>query len=268
MTTASASRPGRANPWIVVTAFAVLTFLVSGALLTVQPISGIDPAALSLVQFGPGLAAVLTWAVWRRRLTGLLPTAIPWSATAARLAVMVGLCLLCTAVVAGAAWAAGADPAGFVSVGGVSFALLLLLQLIGACGEEIGWRGLAQPVLEPAVGRLPAVLVTGLVWAPWHVHAFAAGPVIALSFLLSTLCLAVLFGCVGAGSPAQRILVATLGHWLVNIGLYVVSGDRTLEYPQVLYTVTGAVTVVVVSAVAGAVARKPLSARPGGARAR
>lgn len=268
MTTAWATRPSRVNPWLVVTVFTVLTFFLSGVLLAVQPVSGIDPAALSLVQFGPGLAAVLAWAVWRRRLTGMLPTAIPRPATAARLAAMVCLCLLCTGVVASVAWAAGAVPAGFGSAGGVSFALLLLLQLIGACGEEIGWRGLAQPVLEPAVGRLPAVLVTGLVWALWHVHAFAAGPVVALSFLLSTLCLAVVFGCVGAGSPAQRILVATVGHWLVNIGLYVVSGDRTLEYPQVLYTVTGAVTVVVVLGVVGAVAGTPLSARSGGAEPR
>jgi len=38
--------------------------------------------------------------------------------------------------------------------------------------EEIGWRGVALPLLQRHVSPLAAGLVVGLVWAVWHVPAF------------------------------------------------------------------------------------------------
>lgn len=38
----------------------------------------------------------------------------------------------------------------------------------GAVGEEIGWRGFAQPRLQRVASALTASLVIGFVWATWH----------------------------------------------------------------------------------------------------
>ena len=47
------------------------------------------------------------------------------------------------------------------------FVQLLLFTLTLSLGEELGWRGYLLPRLLP-LGRNPALLVTGLVWAAWH----------------------------------------------------------------------------------------------------
>ena len=47
------------------------------------------------------------------------------------------------------------------------FVQLVLFTLTLSLGEELGWRGYLLPRLLP-LGRTPALLVTGLVWAAWH----------------------------------------------------------------------------------------------------
>jgi len=48
----------------------------------------------------------------------------------------------------------------------LSFVLIPLLPLVDV-GEEIGWRDYLLPRLLP-VGTVPALLITGVVWAAWH----------------------------------------------------------------------------------------------------
>ena len=38
--------------------------------------------------------------------------------------------------------------------------------------EEIGWRGLALPLLQRKMAPIWAALVCGIVWAVWHLPAF------------------------------------------------------------------------------------------------
>lgn len=62
------------------------------------------------------------------------------------------------------AWAGTAVTALFVLGAG----------LVGAVGEEIGWRGFLLPKLVSGGSRHP-YLVTGLVWAAWHLPLIAFG---------------------------------------------------------------------------------------------
>ena len=40
--------------------------------------------------------------------------------------------------------------------------------LFGPWGEELGWRGYAQPQLQRGIGALGASLVVGTIWSVWH----------------------------------------------------------------------------------------------------
>ena len=90
----------------------------------------------------------------------------------------------------GIAWTTGL--AGFdarPSVGMiVPFAVGLLIGLVLAAGEEIGWRGyMLTRLIDAGVPR--PVLASGLIWALWHVPlvlggVYAAGPSPALSAAL------------------------------------------------------------------------------------
>jgi uncharacterized protein len=86
---------------------------------------------------------------------------------------------------------------------GVVALFLLALGLIGAVGEEVGWRGFLLPKLMNGGARHP-YLATALIWAAWHLPLIAFGgyyqtdsplrmalvyavSIIAMSFLISEL---------------------------------------------------------------------------------
>jgi membrane protease YdiL (CAAX protease family) len=52
----------------------------------------------------------------------------------------------------------------------------VVLSCISALGEEIGWRGFMVPVLSEKYGWAATSLISGVVWACWHMPAIFAGP--------------------------------------------------------------------------------------------
>lgn len=51
-------------------------------------------------------------------------------------------------------------------------AVVLLAFLANGFGEEVGWRGFAQPQLERRMSFLRASVVVAIAWAIWHVPSF------------------------------------------------------------------------------------------------
>ncbi|WP_336085428.1 CPBP family intramembrane glutamic endopeptidase [Nocardia sp. SSK8] len=211
--------------------YLLATLAASAFFLAVQPHSGIDPAALSLVQFAPAVGALVTWLLCRRTVTASLPTAVPSRQVRLRVAAMIATCVAFWLLITAAALLAGITPVGPAAVGGVPFAAFVLLQLLGAAGEEIGWRGQLQPLLETRTTKLTAITLTGITWTLWHIQAFTATPLTALCFTLSTMAFAFTLGTLSTGTFGQRVLIATTGHWLINIACYLLAGDSTLTHP-------------------------------------
>ncbi|MFC4334481.1 CPBP family intramembrane glutamic endopeptidase [Salininema proteolyticum] len=236
-----APSPASKGPWLLLGSFALLAFLFSGALAAVQPATGIDSEALTLPQFGPALAALTTWLIWRGRVAALLPAAVSRKQVIAHTVLMVAAVALFAAIATAFALATGQGMEGVAAVAGTPFVAFLALQLIGATGEEIGWRGFMQPLLETRMGRFAAASATGVVWAAWHIDIFTAGLAVASAFFVSTVAFAVLLGYMGNGSFWQRVATASIGHWLINIALHIVAGERVNESPQVYFTALAAV---------------------------
>lgn len=239
----AAQSPTTIRVWAALGVYVLSTLAASAVLLAVQPHSGIDRAALSLVQFGPALGALATWLLFRKTVAGLLPSAVSARRVGASVLAMVTACVLFWLLITMAAVIWGTALVGPAGVGGVSFAVFVLLQLIGAGGEEIGWRGLMQPILESRMARLAAISATGATWALWHVQAFAAGPVTAACFFVSAMAFAIVLGYLGNGSFRQRVLTAAIGHGLINVATYLLAGDNTLDRPQIVFVAIAAVLV-------------------------
>lgn len=55
----------------------------------------------------------------------------------------------------------------------IVFPALVQSLLLGPMGEEVGWRGLALPLLQHRFSPFWASLILGVVWAFWHAPAFA-----------------------------------------------------------------------------------------------
>ncbi|MFI1913846.1 CPBP family intramembrane glutamic endopeptidase [Nocardia sp. NPDC020380] len=235
--------PTAVRVWAALAVYVLATLAASVVLLAVQPLSGIGPAVLSLVQFGPALGVLVTWLAFRNTVSRLLPAPVSSRRVGISVLVTVVVCALFLLLVTVAAVVSDTAMVGPVAVGGVPFVVFVVLQLIGACGEEIGWRGFMQPLLESRMARVAAILVTGTTWALWHVQAFVAGPVTGICFFASAVGSAIVLGYLSTGSFRQRVLIAAIGHWLINIACYLLAGDNTLDQPQLVFMAIGTVLV-------------------------
>ncbi len=93
--------------------------------------------------------------------------------------------------------------------------------LSGSIGEEIGWRGFAQPLLQKSVGALRASILLGVIWAIWHLNAELTTSQPLLAFLndaprslLRMVATAVLYGWLyfRTGGSLPVVMLAHAGH--------------------------------------------------------
>ena len=62
-----------------------------------------------------------------------------------------------------------------VSVLFIAFIPMLLLSMVTAAGEELGWRGFAFPILKRIYGTKKAILINGGIWAVCHMPIIHSG---------------------------------------------------------------------------------------------
>jgi membrane protease YdiL (CAAX protease family) len=211
---------GRARVTTVVVAFLVVSAAASPLFTRAQGVTGLDPTILVLTQFSTAFGALVVYAIWRGRL--------PYTRTTRRgvlapLCAAVGLSLAVTLVL----WLlALVEPHRWQSLDTSTLpaplALILLAQFLGAAGEEVGWRGFVQPLLETRMPTLPAAAITGLFFGLGHFYMAGAGIAVYSVFVVSTIGLSIAAAAMTTGRTWwARVLVATVLHWGVNIGTLV-----------------------------------------------
>src|SRR5919112_3665070 len=172
-----------------------LVVVISGAIeayLIMNPVLFGTRVGVLALMWSPALASVIARLVLREgfsdvsfRFGGL--RTLPWYALGLGVPLAVGM------LAYGSAWLTGLvgfeGGAGAFLVGLVSAATwITILGFIFTAGEEIGWRGyMLTRLIDAGVSRL--VLVSGLIWALWHLPLilsgiYAAGPNPALSAVL------------------------------------------------------------------------------------
>jgi len=103
----------------------------------------------------------------------------------------------------------------------LTYLVALLLMAIKGPIEEIGWRGLALPLLQLSMAPIWAALVLGVFWALWHLPAFllSGTPQSAWSltpFLLGTVALSVIVTPLFNSSRGSILLPAFFHLQLIN----------------------------------------------------
>lgn len=149
----------------VATTLGLLNFAYEGTVLTIA--SGIGPLLAALIVTG----AVEGKSGIRRILDSLLTWRVKAKWWAAALMLIAGL----FAISATLSWfISDTVPnarAGIYLNGGNSLTVILLL-LLGAFGEEVGWRGFALPRLQARHTPLQATFILTLFWWLWHLPTY------------------------------------------------------------------------------------------------
>jgi uncharacterized protein len=115
---------------------------------------------------------------------------------------------------------------------------LIFATMILAGGlEELGWRGVAQPMLERRLHRLSSAAIVGLCWALWHIPLFfihgvaqfgANYPLFAADVMGNALLLAWIYG--GTHSILLCILFHAASNTSATLGLDAYDGSARLAW--------------------------------------
>lgn len=99
-------------------------------------------------------------------------------------------------------------------------AMVVFNLFLGPLGEELGWRGVMQPLLTARFGWLAASLMVGVVWLVWHLPLWTiASPHAAIPlvcFAVHCMAYSVMIGAASTLSGGS-LLPAVLLHLAVNL---------------------------------------------------
>jgi uncharacterized protein len=160
----------RARPALAL--FLALTFALSAVfwwlIIAAGSLGAHGGAYVLALMWCPGVAALVTRLAFQRDLRGQ-----GWGLGPPRWVALAYLLPIAYASVAyGAVWLArlgGVDLARFRTPAAVFLALGSLQSLLSATGEELGWRGFLVPTLARTTSFGRTALVSGAIWAAWHV---------------------------------------------------------------------------------------------------
>ena len=180
--------------------------------------------------FGPAIAAVVVtaWTMGRPGVRDLLARMARWRVrprwwlAALSPAAFLGLALIAMAV-AGRAVPTPAEFGRFSGIPAIGLAGVLLLIVLGAVGEETGWRGYALPQLQRRFSPLTSSLIIAVLWFGWHLPQFFviatyrdSSPVQYVGMFVGLTCGAVILTWLYNRSGGSILLVA-VWHGLYNL---------------------------------------------------
>jgi membrane protease YdiL (CAAX protease family) len=203
----------------------------------------IDFYTISLPQFAPAIAALVMLALFRKENVRL--TIALTGAQTLRYIGAIGIPLF----VSGVLFLSYSQFVGSVNIEPISGIPLLILlggNLVGAFGEELGWRGYLQRIVEERANVLIASVVIGVLWGLWHILYYQYGPLYLLFFVISTLAESVVIGWLLRGTD-YNVVIAGIFHFAINASFYPVREARAdLRLMMLFGLVWFAVAVIIV----------------------
>jgi uncharacterized protein len=172
---------------------AVLSSIVYAMMAAAGSFNAQGGAYTLLLMWCPGVSALATQLIFERRISGL-----GWRLPAGRYVVLgYAIPLVYAAAAYAIIWLAGwgrpsldaaaaaaAATTGMTPTNPTAFAIVYLIvtstvgiigSVVSALGEEIGWRGFLVPELAKQNTFLATALISGVIWALWHVPGVFLG---------------------------------------------------------------------------------------------
>lgn len=168
--------------------------------------------------FTPALAGVIVSGIvgGRAQVKNLLKKIIIWRVNIVWYVVALGLPVVLSFIVALASrFFGGSSTLEFAPISALS-----IIVFVFVLGEEIGWRGFAQPALEQRFSPFVAAVILGILWGFWHLPNFFVPElphyeIPLAAFVTQTVGLSVIAAWLLKHSRGS-VLIATLFHGAFN----------------------------------------------------
>ena len=194
-----------------------ITFVFTIILSVIQQALGIDAEKIVLPQFGPGLAALVMVIVFRDDNVKFTISfkGIPFLKYLGAIGIPIVVSIILFQV-----YSHFISPISIHLPNASSFVIMLGGMLLGAFGEELGWRGYLQNMLSRRLNGLIAFLLVGVLWGLWHVGNYQNGSTYMLFFVFSTIGYSAVIAWLLQGTN-YNVVLACLFHFAVNAGFYI-----------------------------------------------
>jgi membrane protease YdiL (CAAX protease family) len=194
-----------------------IAFVFTIILAIVQQALGLEADKISLPQFGPGFAAIVMIMVFRNDHVKFTVSVkgIPFQKYLGAIAIPIVVSAVLFLI-----YSQNISPLRIPPISATSLIIMLSGILLGAFGEELGWRGYAQNLLEREINGPIAFLLVGVLWGLWHVGNYQNGLSYMLFFLFSTIGYSAVMSWLLQGTN-YHVVLATLFHFSVNVGFYI-----------------------------------------------
>ena len=98
---------------------------------------------------------------------------------------------------------------------------MLLAQLLGSIGEEIGWRSFLQTTLEKKIPILLSSIIVGIIWGLWHIPVhYSFGIIVMVLFISATIMFSIIMSVI-LKDTKNNIYVSTLLHTSFNVFAFI-----------------------------------------------
>jgi len=196
-----------------VAVFYGLTWFFLMLLGGIQQETGLLPAEIGLAQWGPGIAGLLMLLIFRKdgHKMVFFSKNIPVLRylSAALIPFGVGLVVL----LIGSLTPLESSPSPITSE---ALWLAILWMPLGALGEEIGWRGYLNKMLNPRMRGLFSSLLVGILWMPIHISFFSEGSTFLFFFTLLIISYSLVVYAL-LQDTGFSVILATLFHLSINL---------------------------------------------------
>ena len=202
---------------IRVVVFYGIAFVFTIILSVVQQALGIDAGKIVLAQFGPGLAALVMLMMFRGDNIKLTVSfkGIPFLKYLGAIGIPIVVSIILFLI-----YSKFISPISIPLIDASSLTIMIGGMLLGAFGEELGWRGYLQSGLSRRLNGLIAFLIVGVLWGLWHVGNYQNGPTYVLFFVLSTIGYSAVMAWLLVDTN-YNVVLACLFHFAVNAGFYI-----------------------------------------------
>jgi membrane protease YdiL (CAAX protease family) len=194
------------------------------------------PAAL-----GPTVAAfAVTAVVWGRTgirdlLARMARWRLPWCWWAAALSPLAFLAVALAVAAAIGKLPRATDFGRYSGLPAIGVVAVAVIAILGALGEETGWRGFALPLLQRRYGALAAALLVTPIWAVWHLPFFfivstyrGFAPVGYVGFVFGLACGSIVLTWLYNGTGGS-ILACAVWHGLYNLDTGTAASTSTIQ---------------------------------------